>query len=166
MSDFEELERRLSSALDRIGAIVDRGGAVREATGDSGAEAAKVKELEAELAAARAAAAEAEKRAEAAEEALAGSSGASAETDGGGPPGDPGVDGASGESLRRLLAVNQKLRDNNRELRELNRNHVGDPDLINAAALTELDALKAARQADRDELESLIRELTPLAGEG
>ncbi|MGR3660561.1 MAG: hypothetical protein ACU0CA_05155 [Paracoccaceae bacterium] len=70
---------------------------------------------------------------------------------------------ASGdENFNRLKGINGRLRRNNRALRDANAKGVGDPELINDGMVVELDALRASRDSDRAELDSILDELKPL----
>lgn len=73
---------------------------------------------------------------------------------------------AEGATLRRLdtdlqslRKANQQLRDNNQALREAHQAGVAEPHLINKSMLAELEGLRAARRADRDEVETVLDEL-------
>jgi hypothetical protein len=68
--------------------------------------------------------------------------------------------------LQRLQAVNADLRAVATEMRRALQDEVADPELVNRAAIAELDALRAARDADRVEVEAILTELVPLMGEG
>ncbi len=65
--------------------------------------------------------------------------------------------------LQSLRRANQQLRDNNKALREANEAGVAEPHLINKAMLSELEGLRAARAADRAETEAVLAELTRIA---
>lgn len=67
---------------------------------------------------------------------------------------------------KKLLNVNAQLRESNDALRESNESGVGDAHLINKAMQTDLEALKATRKADLAELETIMAEIKPLIGEG
>lgn len=76
------------------------------------------------------------------------------------------LEGAQSESLGRLdrdlqslRKANQQLRDNNRALREALQAGVAEPHLVNKAMLTELEGLRAARAADRAEVDAILGEL-------
>ncbi len=80
--------------------------------------------------------------------------------------------GAQADSLRRLDAdlqslrkANQQLRDNNQALREAHQAGVAEPHLINKSMLAELEGLRAARAADRDEVEAVLTELGQVIAE-
>jgi chromosome segregation ATPase len=61
--------------------------------------------------------------------------------------------------LQSLRHANQQLRDNNAALRAANAEGVAQPHLINKAMMAELDGLRAARAADRSEMDALLVEL-------
>lgn len=69
---------------------------------------------------------------------------------------------AGSENNARLKGINGRLRRNNRALRDANSQGVGDPELINDGMVVELDALRASRDSDRAELDSILDELKPL----
>lgn len=151
MSDITELERRINSALDRIGAGLGHIG------GSSGgpAELARLREaLETE----QSANAQLEERVRAIRDRQEETVGAlEAEV------GRLREAAARHEAeVQRLKRINSQLRQNNQALREANEQGVGDPHLINKAMLTELDALRASREADRAELDAVLGELKPL----
>jgi chromosome segregation ATPase len=62
--------------------------------------------------------------------------------------------------------VNAQLRQNNLALREANAKGLPDAHLINKAMLTELEAIRASREAERAEIDAVLAELQPLVGEG
>lgn len=64
--------------------------------------------------------------------------------------------------LQRLRKANDLLRQSNTDLRNANEEGVGAPHLINTAMMAELEALRAARAADVAEATSIIGALTPL----
>lgn len=64
--------------------------------------------------------------------------------------------------LNALRAANKQLRDSNATLREANAEGVGQPDLINASMLAELDALRADRAAETAEAGAILSRLQPL----
>lgn len=64
--------------------------------------------------------------------------------------------------LGRLRKANGQLRESNQALREANEAGVADPHLINKAMLTELDSLRAVRAADAAETQAIITTLGPL----
>ena len=71
------------------------------------------------------------------------------------------LDTATGE-LHKLRRVNQQLRDTSESLRRAAVEGMSDPKLINRAMLTELEALSAVRAAEAAELDGILAELKPL----
>ncbi|TDL90947.1 hypothetical protein [Meridianimarinicoccus aquatilis] len=69
------------------------------------------------------------------------------------------------QGLEQLRAVNTQLRQNNAALRKAHEAGISDPELINGALQTEIDALQAARNADRAEIDSILAALKPLVEE-
>ncbi|GAA0293310.1 hypothetical protein [Rhodovulum strictum] len=68
--------------------------------------------------------------------------------------------------VERLRAVNARLRETSAALRAANAEGLGDPVAIDAAMMAELAALEALRAGDRAELEAIIADLRPLAEGG
>lgn len=68
--------------------------------------------------------------------------------------------------VQKMRAVNDRLRDNNAKMRAALAEGVAEPHLINKAMLAELEGLRAARAADKAELDAIITELKPLVEEG
>ncbi len=64
--------------------------------------------------------------------------------------------------LQRLRRANEQLTEACHALREANSEGVGDPHLINKAMLAELEALRAARAADVAEASAILANLQPL----
>jgi hypothetical protein len=62
---------------------------------------------------------------------------------------------------QKLRRVNAQLRANNSALRDANVKSIGDPTLVNTALMTELEAIKAGREADMVELDAILHELRP-----
>ncbi len=154
MTDINELESRITAALDRIGSGLERmGGGV--AGGIDPSEHAALREaLEAE----RSANAQLEERVLAIkekQEKLV----ARLEDEVQRLRGDVA---RSLQEQTALREVNTRLRENNAALRAANANGVGDASLINAGAEAELQALQLRQREDREELEAVINELRPL----
>ncbi|MBD0864672.1 MAG: hypothetical protein GDA36_03215 [Rhodobacteraceae bacterium] len=66
------------------------------------------------------------------------------------------------QELQHLRAANDQLRKINAALREANAEGVGEPHLINTAMLAELEGLRAARNADAAETGAILGKLEPL----
>jgi len=64
-------------------------------------------------------------------------------------------------AIEQLQRVNAQLRTNNAALRGAIESGLSDPSLVDMALKAELDALKAARAADRAELDSVLAALAP-----
>ena len=64
--------------------------------------------------------------------------------------------------LQRLRRANEQLTDACAALRDANNEGVGDPHLINKAMLAELDGLRAARASDVAESSAILAALSPL----
>jgi len=156
MSDISELERRITAALDRAAQALDRlGGA---GASDGGVDAAALAdELEAE----RVANAQLEERVRAIKEKqetmVAGLEGQVARL-------TAQVESRDG-ALSRTKAVGEELRRSNQALREANASAVADPDLVNASLQAELEAVRAARSADRSEMDDILATLDPVLKE-
>ena len=151
MSDITELERRITGALDRIGAGLDR-------IGGSGGASKELTQLREALETERTANAQLEERVKAIRDrqeqtvsALEAEVARLRE-----------ASGSHDSELQRLRRVNEQLRQNNQALREANAEGVGDAHLINTSMMTELDALRASRAADRAELDAVLGELKPM----
>lgn len=66
------------------------------------------------------------------------------------------------KDLQRLRQANDQLRDSNEALRRANENGVGEPELINRALEAELEGLRAARATDLAEANAVLAKLEPL----
>lgn len=156
MSDISELERRITAALDRAAQAMDRLGAT--GTSDGGGDAAALAdELEAE----RVANAQLEERVRAIKEkqetTVAGLEAQVSRLKG-------QLESRDGE-LSRLKAVGDELRASNQALREANASALPDAELVNASLQSELEALRAARAADRAEIDDVLATLDPVLKE-
>lgn len=72
---------------------------------------------------------------------------------------------AQGAELQRQLRMNGELTAANQKLSDAACANLADPALLNAAMVTELEALRAARRAEMAEIEDILSELKPLIGE-
>lgn len=152
MSDIEELQRRITVALDRIGSGLDG------MLAGGGADPSELEALQQQLADEKLANEQLQERlktvnarhqaqSEAAEAAQAQQAEALRNLD---------------ADLQSLRKVNQQLRDNNQALREANEAGVAEPHLINKAMLAELEGLRASRAADRAEANAVMADLVQL----
>ncbi len=161
MSDITELERRISAALERIGAgldMLDEGG---EAAPAAGADDAELESLREALDAERTANAQLTERVRAIRdkqetmvEALEKKVARLTEQL-----------NAVGLEVQRQKRLNADLTEANRALSEAAQEGVAEPHLINRSMMTELEALRAARAAEMAEMEEILSELKPLIGE-
>ena len=152
MSDISDFERRITAALDRAAQALDQLSAGGE--GDTSALAA---ELEAE----RVANQQLEERVRAIKE--------KQETTVAGLEADVArlkeALSARDAEVQQIRAVNQELRTSNAALREANAQGIGEPDLVNSSMITELESLRAARAAERAEIEEILSTLEPVLKE-
>jgi hypothetical protein len=158
MASPNDLERRLTRALDRI----SRGLSQRPPAPPATEDAAELAELRAQLVSERARNAQLTERVNAVKQRQE-SSFTTLErrlarmTE--------QLDLQSLEMLR-LKKANTKLIEANRQLREGHEAKVIEPSAINRALLAELEALRAERAADRTELEDVLAEMRPLLANG
>lgn len=152
MSELAELERRISAALTRIGAGLDRLPSA-DAPVDQAAALAAAQDRIAALEAALAAAADA-----APDLAPAGADSAAliARID----ELTRQID-VQGLEMQRLRQTTIQLRETLRQMREQAQIGV-EPHLINKALLAEIEALRAARSSEIAELDAILAELAPL----
>lgn len=153
MSDIEELESRLTAALDRIASGV---AAIETGSGDetAGFETAleeerlvnaqlteRVRKLSEKLESAEA---EANASAEALAEKV----------------------GQLDLELQRLRKANGQLRESNAALRAANEAGVGEPHLINKSMMAELESLRASRAAEMAEADTILAQIDRLMAGG
>lgn len=163
MAEIEDLQRRITGALERIGKGVE---GVSAAPTPDPAEVetlrARIEELEERLAEERLAAEQYEARVTALKAKLEDSDGqlkarldaqseATAQVD---------------LELQRLRRANEQLRENNRALRDANTAGVGDEHLINKGMAAELEALNSARAAEVAENRAIMGALEQLLSAG
>ncbi|MGR3546423.1 MAG: hypothetical protein ACU0CB_10350 [Roseovarius sp.] len=151
MSQINELQARITAALDRIAQGLE-GRPV--AAPDTAADPEEVTRLRGQLEEEQLANAQLQERIKALHAKL------------------DAVEGAQAESLRKLDAdlqalrkANQQLRDNNQALRDAQAAGVAEPHLINKAMMAELEGLRAARGADRGEVEAVLAALGQVIAE-
>ena len=153
MSDVAELEKRITAALDRIGTGLD----VLSVT-STGGDGGEITALQESLAAEKVVNSQLEQRVEAIkdkQEKLVATLESEVEklrTELASHDGD----------VQRVKQVNNRLRENNRALRDVNKQSVGDVELINTGMVAELDALRISRETDRSELDAILLGLKPL----
>ena len=148
MSDISDYERRITAALDRAQQALEQLGA-----GDGGDTAALTAELEAE----RVANQQLEERVRAIKEkqetTVAGLEAEVARLQEALKSRDAEV-----QSMRQ---VNEALRSSNAALRTANAEGLADATLVNDAMVSELDSLRAARAAERAEIEEILATIEP-----
>ncbi len=161
MSDITELERRISVALERIGAGLDLLGQGSGAAPAAGADEGELTRLRDALDAERTANAQLTERVRAIREkqetmveALEKKVGRLTEQL-----------NTAGVELQRQKQLNADLTEANRALSDAAQEGVAEPHLINRSMMTELEALRIARAAEMAEMEEILSELKPLIGE-
>lgn len=153
MSQIDELQSRIATALDRISRALEE-----QAARPQGADPEEVAALRAELADEKLVTAQLEERNKRLKERLETVQETTAQEEEEHRAALKKLDG----ELQSLRRANQQLRDNNKALREAHQAGVAEPHLINKAMLAELEGLRAARNADRTEAETVITEITRL----
>jgi len=153
MGQIDELEQRISSALDRIGqglegvAQSDETPASAEVMAELNAERDANAQLEERLKALRertsANTVQLEQKVERLQAQLA----------------------ASEAQTAKLRGLNDRLHHAVEHLRRQNESMVGDPHLVNKAMMAELEALRSARAGDVAEMDAILSEMKPLVGE-
>ncbi len=165
MSQIEELQGRITAAMERIGAGV----AALEAQGAQDTGAAEA--LNAQLDEEKQANAQLQERLTALiskhEDELAAQKAeldTSVEMDAlkAGQAGQSEMMARLDMDVQRLRQANDQLRDSNAALREANEQGVGEPHLINSAMLAELESLRASRATDSAEVSAVLAKLGPL----
>lgn len=195
MTDLSELEQRLAAAIGRmrgahgaartalvaaqariaeLDAAVPQAAEHAEAAAALDAAAAEIARLRAALDAARAEAASLAEQAAADRVALAAARDEAAafraadrleRISRAGDDGGPAHLTELERALDRLRAVNGQLRQNNAALRRAHADGLADADLVNTGLQLEIDALTAARAADRAEIASILAALHPIVEE-
>jgi methylthioribose-1-phosphate isomerase len=162
MQDIAELERRITAALDRIGAGLDRlpaAGFARDLAPDEG-HFKDLARVQSALDEERMVTAQLNERLKSVKEkeALL-----RAELDEKCQRLTRQLD-TQGLELQRMRKTAVQLREQLREIREAQLRDT-DPNLVNKAMLTELEALRATRMTEMAEMDELIAELSPLLEE-
>ncbi|MBV7379273.1 hypothetical protein [Maritimibacter dapengensis] len=161
MSEISELQSRIATALDRIGAGVER---LDSSAGAEPGDTSEVDALRAQLEEERTANAQLEERVRTIKDTQ----------DGTVERLTSDVERLSNllstqeETVARLARANEELRKNNGELRKAISDGVAEPHLVNKAMMTELEALRVAQSADRAEIDAVLGELNAMieAGQG
>ena len=159
MSDLAEYERRISAALEKIGAGVEA--LSKPAPETSGAEA-ELTGLRAQLEDEKIANAQLEERIRTLKDRQDGEVAGQGEALAAQAEKISKID----KELQHLRQVNAQLRDAVSKLRDANAEGLAEPHLINKAMLTELEALRAVQAADATELDVILAQLAPLMKEG
>ena len=148
MSDIDDLQRRITAAIDRIAGSV----------GNAGAAQAKIAaELATALEDEKLANAQLSERLQALKDRYDGEvSDAKAVANA-----EARITALDLE-VQRLRTASDQLRQSNAALRAANEEGVGEPHLINASMMAELEALRAGRAVDVAEVSSIISALMPL----
>lgn len=166
MSEIAELERRITAALDRIGAGLERLDAAAAATDTPPAEdvppdTGEADSLREALAAEKEANTQLEERIKALhsqqetrvkelEEQVGDLKSGARE---------------AGAQLQQLRKTNQQLQISLQSLREAGADSTTEPHLINQAMMSELEGLRSIRDADRAEMDAILGSLKPLLEE-
>ncbi|RBI73518.1 hypothetical protein DQW77_08955 [Roseovarius sp. TE539] len=169
MSEIDEMQRRIMAALDRIGQGLDGMVVAAEDNATQEDETAP-EDLRQLLDDEKLANAQLEERVKHLRAKLLEAEEASAHTD---PPAKPEEAAINApETLKELdariqslRAANDKLRENNRALREANAAGLADADLVKRSMEAELDALRAAQAMDRAEADTVLAELNGVLGD-
>lgn len=155
MSNMAELEHRITEALARIEAGLDRGRSERVAVADNSTVLAALKDA---LADEQTLTAQLTERLRAVKDRDAQSVQAL----------EAKVESMTrqldvqGLELQRMRKTTVQLREQLRMMREGQEKSLADPHMINKAMLAELEALRAARSSEVVEMEEILAELTPL----
>lgn len=152
MSQIEDLQSRITAALDRISQGL-------EGISSDGADAEEVAALRQKLEDEQTANAQLEERLKRMKEKLDALEGDAESAAREHSEGLTKLD----RDLQSLRRANAQLRENNKALREAIEAGVAEPHLINKAMLSELEGLRAARAADRAETEAVMAELGRIA---
>ncbi|MFT5798653.1 MAG: chromosome segregation ATPase [Candidatus Azotimanducaceae bacterium] len=149
MSDIDELQRRITAAMDRVAGGLDQLGA------NSGGDTAALEQALEDEKLANAQLSERvrllkQRQDDELADIKASAAGATAQM--------AGLD----LEVQRVRKANDELRNSNQALRAANEAGVAEPHLINKAMMAELEALRAARAVDVSETNAIIDALTPL----
>lgn len=151
MSNIDDLQRRITAALDRIGQ-----GLESLTAGDSGADSAELDALRQSLEEEKLANAQLEERLKALKRKQQAQQDAAEHAEAGRAETVRKLDA----ELQSLKKANHQLRENNKALREANASGVAEPHLINKAMLAELEGLRATRAAEKAEVDAVMADLS------
>ncbi|MEL7253989.1 MAG: hypothetical protein AAFZ04_07715 [Pseudomonadota bacterium] len=169
MSQIEELQGRIASALDRISQGL-------EVQATSQVDTAEVDRLQQALNEERSAVEQLEERNKALNDKIAGYemqinglkeelSAAQAAANAAPPAIElPDVMGEVGASIAQLREANASVSASNEKLREAHSAGVSEPHLINSGMMAELEGLKAMREMDKAELTAILETLESVLG--
>ncbi|RKT34524.1 hypothetical protein BXY70_0542 [Roseovarius halotolerans] len=160
MSDIDELQRRITAALDRIAQGLEQRGTAT-GTGE-GPAPDEIEALESQLEDERLANAQLAERVRKMKEQLARLEAAAIEARGETAARMEKLD----HELQSLRKANQQLRESNEALRAANSEGVGEPHLINKSMLAELEGLRASRASDRAETDTILAEMGRILSDG
>lgn len=162
MSDISELEGRIAAAMERIAKGLDAVPAAVDTPAQQDEDAAaEIARLTQELEDERTVTAQLQERVkslkEKLDERITGMDAAIEEA--------RGSVSAMDAEVQQLRDINAKLRDSNAALRDANAAGLADPELINAALMTELEALRAGRETDAAEMGAVLTQLDAILNE-
>ncbi len=162
MSDINTLEGRITAALDRIAKGLDAVPVpVAEPEGISAEAEAEIARLTQALEDERTVTAQLEERVKAVKDKLDERAADMAQTLEETRASVTALD----TELQQLRDVNDKLRESNVALRDANAAGLADPELINAAMMAELEALRAGRDVDVAEIGAVLTQLDSILGQ-
>lgn len=149
MSDIEQLQQRITAAMDRVAYGVSQLG---------GGDAAELQTVKSALDEEKTVTAQLQERITALKQKLDSDKAAATAA----------LDEIQGKmsaldlEIQKLRQANDKLRESNQALRDANQNGVGNPHLINMSIVAELDSLRAARNVERAEADAILSALAPV----
>ncbi len=164
MSDIQDLENRLTAALERIGQVIDglpEQAAAATDAGTAGAAQAEIEALREQLQTERDASAQLQDRLRTLKERAAAQA---AELQDKADRLARQLD-AQGLDVQRLRKNVIQLRETVRAMREAQAEGLSEPHLLNKAMLAELEALRITRLSETLEMDEILAELKPLIGE-
>jgi hypothetical protein len=160
MSDIQELERRLTAALERIGQAIDAHVPSASVTTPPDADAGEIAALREQLAAERDANAQLTERLRGLKE----RDQAQITTLQDRADSLSRLLDEQGIEVKRMRKTVIQLRESLRAMREAQASGLTEPHLINTAMMVELDALRVTRASEALEMDEILAELKPLIG--